>query len=375
MQPSFVADASAAAADVSLARQRSSSHSGRTLSTHQAAQLVRDRALQLKLLPSLQRPTRRLLPQTSSWLDKLLPPLFPASAALHVRWLLGLSVLSLVGAFVTPFRLAFLPSGVRTPLAAYELAVDVLFCCNCAVVRLLCVLPSRLPDATRAETAAHYVWSLRMLRDATAALPFDFIAAACGLRNRDALCVLGVLRMRRLRTAFKTMSIFEADQRFNYKQWRLSRLCLYVLIQTHGFACAFAFLAEREGGATWFSAGEAAKLHSPESSSVGSKYLAALYWAAVSFCTVGYGDFTPQTEGEQVFTIVYLYANFALSVFVVGNMSVLSTSADSIRKFREQTSHLERFLRAHHLPAPLAESMRSAMQLQQQYDREVKRRF
>lgn len=38
----------------------------------------------------------------------------------------------------------------------------------------------------------------------------------------------------------------------------------------------------------------------------GWSYLDSLYFAAITLSTVGYGDFSPQTDGGKVFTIIYI---------------------------------------------------------------------
>ena len=164
---------SLAASDVSLGDR-----SGRSLSTQQAALLLRDRALQLKLLPHHQRVGQ--VP-SSPW-DRLLPRPWPPSDRRHEYWLLLLSVLAIAGAFATPFRLAFLPSGLRPGLSAYELCIDIVYLVD-VLIHTLFVLPARLPEATCSEVAAHYAASGHLLRDLTAALPLDFIFYGGGVRN------------------------------------------------------------------------------------------------------------------------------------------------------------------------------------------------
>ena len=38
----------------------------------------------------------------------------------------------------------------------------------------------------------------------------------------------------------------------------------------------------------------------------GWRYLDALYFSAITLTTIGYGDFSPQTDGGKIFTIIYI---------------------------------------------------------------------
>jgi len=327
--------------------------------------LTRDRALQLKLDPSLRHKfAEERLVRTG--VDALLPEPWPASARAHEHWLFLLSLLAVLSGFITPFRIAFLTPGVHGGVSAWELFCDILFCVNMAVYAT-CVLPPNQPDATRREIAVKYLTSTFLTRDVFAALPFDYIAFSAGLRNGDALFMLGLMRLRRLRRTFEMMASYEADLRLPYFALRAFRFTLYALLHVHGFACAFAFLARREGGfQNWLAVAQEAKPWVPVQHNIWAQYLVSLYWATVTFCGVGYGDLTPQTSHEFIFVVCYMLANFALSAYVVGNMSSMATAQEAgTRLFREQTADMEAFFAAHKLPPVLCESLRQCMQLRQ----------
>ena len=38
----------------------------------------------------------------------------------------------------------------------------------------------------------------------------------------------------------------------------------------------------------------------------GWRYLDSLYFSAITLTTIGYGDFSPQTDGGKIFTIIYI---------------------------------------------------------------------
>jgi len=285
----------------------------------------------------------------------------------HEWWLLLLSLLVAVGSFVTLFRLGFTPPGLRSGVSQWELVADMFFCLNVAL-RLTCVLPPGVADASRTAIALSYIRSGNCVRDLLSSLPLDFIFHAAGLRDGDALFVLGLLRLGRLRRLFKLMASYESDLRLPYAYTRGLRFCLYATLQVHFGACAFGFLAQREGGAaTWLAVAAELKpaheVHGPW-----SRYLMALYWATTTFCGVGYGDVTPANSREYLFVVAFMASTYALSAYVLGNVTVLATMQEhSTRRFREESADAEDFFRAHEqlLPASLRCSVRAAMQLRQ----------
>jgi hypothetical protein len=160
------------------------------------------------------------------------------------------------------------------------------------LLRLTCVLPPGVADCSRSDIALSYIRSTNCVRDLLTSLPIDFIFFAGGLRNADALFVLGCLRLGRLRRLYKLMAAYEADLRLPYALVRGLRFCLYAALEIHLFACGFGFLAQQEGGAsTWLSVGAAAK-PAGEVHGVWDIYLLCLHWSATTFSGVGYGDFT-----------------------------------------------------------------------------------
>ena len=42
------------------------------------------------------------------------------------------------------------------------------------------------------------------------------------------------------------------------------------------------------------------------------RWLDAIYFSVISLATVGYGDFTPQTDGGKIFTMFYLFIGIGI---------------------------------------------------------------
>ena len=73
-------------------------------------------------------------------------------------------------------------------------------------------------------------------------------------------------------------------------------------VMTHIVACFWYMMADTEGPevVTWVT------VHGIQDKSVAEKYLASLYWAYTTMLTVGYGDITPRTDGELIFSIIWM---------------------------------------------------------------------
>lgn len=55
------------------------------------------------------------------------------------------------------------------------------------------------------------------------------------------------------------------------------------------------------------------------------RYVFSFYWAIVTFATLGYGDVTPSTTAEILFTICYIAINLVVWAYILGTITLLVT--------------------------------------------------
>ncbi|CAM3810661.1 potassium channel family protein [Alkalicoccus chagannorensis] len=68
----------------------------------------------------------------------------------------------------------------------------------------------------------------------------------------------------------------------------------------------------------------------------GLRVVDALYFSVMTLTTVGYGDFTPQTDFGKIFTIVYTLAGIGIIVGFVNKVASNTKAPHPFRKTRQK---------------------------------------
>jgi len=66
--------------------------------------------------------------------------------------------------------------------------------------------------------------------------------------------------------------------------------------------------------------------------SLGEKYVGAFYWAFTTMTTVGYGDITPTTARERLFTVATMMVGASLFGYIVGHVTTLVGNSQASAK-------------------------------------------
>ena len=91
-----------------------------------------------------------------------------------------------------------------------------------------------------------------------------------------------------------------------------------------------------------------------------SQYVAALYWSLMTVTTIGYGDVSPQTDGERVFALCFMMLGAVLYAYIVGSFCQVITSLDpAASDFRSSMDHLNSLMKSSHCPQEMKVKLRT----------------
>lgn len=98
--------------------------------------------------------------------------------------------------------------------------------------------------------------------------------------------------------------------------------------------------------------------------SLGTRYLAALYWSVTTWTTVGYGDYLPVTNAEKVYAcLAQIFGGLMFGILVARMSDIVSRGSIADAKLRERTRHISEFLRVKNVPLGLRRKIRVFFEL------------
>ncbi|KAK8698444.1 hypothetical protein V6N13_114562 [Hibiscus sabdariffa] len=184
--------------------------------------------------------------------------------------------------------------------------------------------------------------------------------------------IFNMLRLWRLRRVVALFTRLEKDINYSYFWVRYSRLICVTLFVVHNSGCYIYLLAAKhhDPGRTWIGAALGADFK--EKQTLFSRYATSVYWALVTFTTVGYGDIHPVNTGEMVFDFFYMLINLGLYAYLFGNMTILvAQSATRTRLFRESIRAASCFSLRNQLPRILQDQILEHLNLKFRTDSEA----
>ncbi|MGB0932442.1 MAG: ion transporter [Chitinophagales bacterium] len=85
-------------------------------------------------------------------------------------------------------------------------------------------------------------------------------------------------------------------------------------------------------------------------------YVRALYWCITTLTTIGYGDITPTTNGQMLYTILVQLIGAGVYGYIIGNLASLLTNVDVARaQHEEKLEQVHAFMRYRNVPTHLKE--------------------
>jgi hypothetical protein len=248
------------------------------------------------------QPKGVLLLNDNPWLlvQNIRGVIFPWSLGYKIWW-----ALTAAGAIWTvfwePFQIAFLQTQQGTMV---ELVMTILYSVDILLNFRLAFYRNALIVFELEEIATNY--RKRMLWiDLLGVIPFQAITLLIIQNPNDSvLLYLSLLRLAKLARAHRLKPLSDRLQysaRVSLLAFTLLRNLAAVLVVTHAAACSMYFLARLHqfDDHTWL--GPAV-----QNMTVLQCYVTSLYWSVVTFCTVGYGDFSPVNVSEQICGVFFM---------------------------------------------------------------------
>uniref|UniRef100_A0A8C9YI20 Potassium voltage-gated channel subfamily H member 2 n=1 Tax=Sander lucioperca TaxID=283035 RepID=A0A8C9YI20_SANLU len=288
-------------------------------------------------------------------------------------------ILVLYTAVFTPYSATFLLDEHRdlrqrscgytcSPLNVADLMVDVLFIVDIVInLRTTYVDQNDEVVTQPSRIAKHYVKGWFPI-DLFAAIPFDLLIFRSG---SDEMATLTSL----LKTARLLRLVRVARKLDRYSEYGAAVLfllmCTFVLI-AHWLACiwyAIGFVERPYTETGWLDnlAEQVGKLYNDSDStsgpSVKDKYVTALYFTLSSLTSVGFGNVSPNTNSEKIFSICVMVIGSLMYASIFGNVSaIIQRLYSGTTRYHTQMLRVKEFIRFHQIPGCLRQRLEEYFQ-------------
>ncbi|XP_029461478.1 potassium voltage-gated channel subfamily H member 7 isoform X2 [Rhinatrema bivittatum] len=293
-------------------------------------------------------------------------------------WLILLLVIHT--AIFTPYSAAFLLNDEEeqkrrecgyscSPLNVVDLIVDIMFIIDILInFRTTYVNQNEEVVSDPAKIAIHYFkgW---FLIDMVAAIPFDLLIFGSG--SDETTTLIGLLKTARLLRLVRVARKLDRYSEYGAAVLMLL-MCIFALI-AHWLACIWyaignverPYLVHKIG---WLDAlGDQIKKRYNNSTSSGpsikDKYVTALYFTFSSLTSVGFGNVSPNTNSEKIFSICVMLIGSLMYASIFGNVSaIIQRLYSGTARYHMQMLRVKEFIRFHQIPNPLRQRLEEYFQ-------------
>ncbi|CAH2281647.1 potassium voltage-gated channel subfamily H member 2 [Pelobates cultripes] len=295
-------------------------------------------------------------------------------------WLILLLVI--YTAIFTPYSAAFLLNDQEeqdkencgyscNPLSVVDLMVDIMFIIDILInFRTTYVNSNEEVVSHPGKIAIHYFkgW---FLIDMVAAIPFDLLIFGSG--SEETTTLIGLLKTARLLRLVRVAR--KLDRYSEYGAAVLFLLmCTFALI-AHWLACIWYAIGNMEHDDQdyrpigWlYSLGT--QIMKPYNNSdaksgptINDKYVTALYFTFSSLTSVGFGNVSPNTNSEKIFSICVMLIGSLMYASIFGNVSaIIQRLYSGTARYHTQMLRVREFIRFHQIPNPLRQRLEEYFQ-------------
>ncbi len=190
--------------------------------------------------------------------------------------------------------------------------------------------------------------------DLISATPIDFffpegwiselnnIARAMRLFSPRYIQMLMMVRLIRLYHIFPFLKHKTKKERLNPGVLRLVFTVFVVLVIAHWVACGWLALGKIDEKLDHY-----------------SNYIKALYWCITTITTIGYGDITPTTNPQTIYTMFVQLTGAGMYGYIIGNLASMLANSDLARtQFRAKLEKIQTFMHYRDVPNELQDNIR-----------------
>ncbi|KAK5859405.1 hypothetical protein PBY51_020960 [Eleginops maclovinus] len=291
-------------------------------------------------------------------------------------------------AIFTPYSATFLLSDQEeaamqncgyscSPLNVVDLIVDIMFIVDILINFRTTYVNSNDEVVSQSTKIAVYYFKGWFLIDMVAAIPFDLLIQRSGEEvvrgggEGETTTLIGLLKTARLLRLVRVAR--KLDRYSEYGAAVLFLLmCTFALI-AHWLACIWYAIGNVErstsAGIGWLdNLGE--QLGKPYNDSISGsgpsirdKYVTALYFTFSSLTSVGFGNVSPNTNSEKIFSICVMLIGALMYASIFGNVSaIIQRLYSGTARYHAQMMRVREFIRFHQIPNPLRQRLEEYFQ-------------
>ncbi|CAL8098242.1 unnamed protein product [Calicophoron daubneyi] len=248
----------------------------------------------------------------------------------------------------------------HNPLQIIDLFVDVMFIIDIFInFRTTYVNKNDELVSHPCRIAIHYLkgW---LLIDVVAAIPFDLLLF--GAETDDMITLIGLLKTARLLRLVRVVR--KLDRYSEYGAAVLLLLMATFVLIAHWLACIWYAVGNIERQQFNVRIGWLDQLaqtikqpygnRSNSGPSTKSKYITALYFTFSSLTSVGFGNVSPNTNPEKIFSICVMLVGSLMYAGIFGHVSaIIQRLYSGTARYHTQMLRVKEFIRFHQIPNPL----------------------
>ena len=254
-------------------------------------------------------------------------------------WDIYIIFITLFTGIEIPLRLAFsYPTG--TSIFWAELLISTSFALDILINFHVAYKSGNRYITSKSKIASKYLRGWFSI-DLIATIPFFLFTGFVAVESTHTLRILRLFQLNRIIKLLGVVRFtknWQKQHALNPSKYRLVFFIVFISMAAHWIACGWMLL----GGVSNFSG------------TVFETYTRALYWAITTLTTVGYGDITPETVGQQYYTMMVMIAGVGSYGYVIGNVASFLANMDLVKAgYRKKMEEITAFLNYRSVPPEL----------------------